>query len=149
MNKSHEFIFEPGVWLGEGKVRLSISDEELKYFTRWNREKSSADKTMNLSQEIEIKGLPDKMLHRFKFHPPADAEFKVELENEHFGKVLGMGFISPKKIAWEFRGSEGGVEGFEIYELQEDGSYFVHAEYVTKEDFRTLVQGKIWKKSST
>lgn len=148
MSKPHMFVFEPGTWLGEGKVRLSISEEDLKYFTRWQIEPAKEGKVMNLSQEIEIKGVPDKMVHRFKFHPPKDLEFKVELENEHFGKVSGQGLLLPKKIAWEFRGQEGGVEGFEVYELQEDGSYFVHAEYVTKEDFRTLVQGKIWKKST-
>jgi hypothetical protein len=47
-------------------------------------------------------------------------------------------------IAWEFRENDLNFEGFETYHLQEDGSYTMHAEYVTSDQFRTQIDGKLW-----
>ncbi len=63
------------------------------------------------------------------------------------GKVQGEGVISDKVIAWEFRMSDIGFEGIEIYEKQEDNTYSMHAEYATNDQFRTLIQGKVWKQN--
>lgn len=144
---SHKFIFEPGVWLGEGKVNLSISDEMLKFSTRWNVEDPKKPGSICTLQEVQIKGLEDVMKNKLTFSNFSEGEFCVHLENENIGKVKGFGIIKPKTIAWEFRSDDKEFEGFEVYELQEDGGYFMHAEYVTKDEFRTLIQGKIWKKS--
>lgn len=146
--KKHLFIFEPGIWLGEGKVKLSISDEELHFFTRWNVDKGKGSNKIPGTQEIEIKGIPDKMCNHFSFYNFGQKEFKIKLENQTVGEVIGEGIIRPESIAWEFRLNEIGFEGFEFYKLQEDGSYFMHAEYCTQEDLRTLIQGKIWKKTA-
>jgi hypothetical protein len=146
MNTHHKFLFEPGIWLGEGKVQLSVSEDDLQFFTRWNIGKQKEKGVIDSSQEIEIKGLQDKSKNLLIFTPLGDDEFKVELENENIGKVQGKGVIRPKLIAWEFRSLDKVFEGFEVYELLEDGSYFMHAEYINKEELRTQIQGKIWKK---
>jgi len=74
-------------------------------------------------------------------------KFKIELESEQINKSVGSGLIDEKTIAWEFRSSEG-MEGFEVYELQENGDYMFHAEYASLGQFRTIVDGRIWRKST-
>jgi hypothetical protein len=54
--------------------------------------------------------------------------------------------IDAKTIAWEFRNNEE-FQGFEVYELQENGDYMLHAEYSTSEDFRTIIDGRVWQKA--
>jgi hypothetical protein len=71
----------------------------------------------------------------------------MELENELLGKVKGAGVIDEKTIAWEFHGT-GGLEGFEVYELQDNGDYMMHAEYSSPDQFRTIIDGRIWKKNA-
>lgn len=144
--EKHAFIFEPGVWLGEGKVKLSISDEELKFFTKWEVKKENKTSKIPCAQSIEIVGLAEKMSNQFSFYQLGDKNFKIKLENQNIGEVIGEGIIKKDLIAWEFRVKEVGFEGFEFYKLQEDGSYFMHAEYCTQDDFRSVIQGKIWKK---
>jgi hypothetical protein len=148
MKKSDCFIFEPGTWLGEGKVRLSISDEELKFVTRWNVDKAKKTGRIASMQEVQITGISEIMNNQFLFYDFDAETFKIELENQTLGKIVGSGIYRPKLIAWEFRLNDVGFEGFEMYQLLEDGSYFMHAEYIAQEDFRTQIQGKIWKKAA-
>jgi len=54
--------------------------------------------------------------------------------------------MDEKTVAWEFSNKELGFEGFEIYELQEDGNYITRGEYVSIDQLRTIIEGKIWKK---
>jgi hypothetical protein len=39
-------------------------------------------------------------------------------------------------------------EGFEVYEKQENGDYFLHGEYGEPHLFRTIVEGLIWCKKT-
>ena len=71
----------------------------------------------------------------------------MELENELLGTVKGTGVIDENTIAWEFHGT-GGLEGFEVYELQDNGDYMMHAEYSSPDQFRTIIDGRIWKKNT-
>jgi hypothetical protein len=73
--------------------------------------------------------------------------FLITLENVLLGSVNGKGLVDEKMIAWEFRedGSGTGFEGYEVYELQNDGTYIMRAEYSTDDQMRTIVQGNIWK----
>jgi hypothetical protein len=80
----------------------------------------------------------------FDFTPKG---FSVEMDNVNIGKVLGTGIFDEKMIGWEFRDNDLNFEGYETYTLQVDGSYHVHAEYVTSDQFRTQIEGKIWKPS--
>ena len=38
-------------------------------------------------------------------------------------------------------------EGFETYHLQSDGSYLMHGEYVTTDQFRTQIEARIYPSS--
>lgn len=73
--------------------------------------------------------------------------FTVELVSEPLGKVLGKGVMDSKMIAWEFRGNPD-FEGFEVYELQDNLDYMMHAEYSSSELARTIIDGRIWKKTN-
>ena len=116
--------------------------------TRWSVDKAKKSGLIGSMQEVQITGIPDVMHNQFSFYDFVEDRFSVTLENATIGKVLGSGICRPKLIAWEFRNNDIGFEGFEMYELLEDGSYFMHAEYVSQEDFRSAIQGKIWKKSA-
>lgn len=142
---NHFFIFSPGSWIGEGKIRLNMVEEELGFYTRWNVTKNDADNRIECIQEIQVKGLSDIMLNQFSFFDIAPGHFNIELENQALGRITGKGLINDKVIAWEFRIPDIGFEGFEFYEKENEESYLMRAEYATRDQFRTLITGKVWK----
>lgn len=142
----HAFLFNSGVWLGQGTIQLNMVTEELAFFTRWNVENKDNSKKVTCEQEIQIKGFADMTRNRFIISNMEHGEFVIDLENQAVGKIQGKGLVNDKIIAWEFRISDIGFEGFELYERQEDQSYLLRAEYATTDQFRTLIQGRVWQK---
>ncbi|HRW58273.1 MAG TPA: hypothetical protein P5048_01495 [Chlamydiales bacterium] len=140
----HTFLFNPGIWLGEGKIILNMVEEKLVFYTKWQIDKSE-DKTSGI-QEIQIGGISENMRNELSFYDFTKSSFIVEMSNLNIGKVVGHGVIDDQLIAWEFRDNEMNFEGFETYKKQEDGSYLVHSEYVTSDQFRTQIEGRIWQK---
>lgn len=146
MKQKHPFLLESHNWLGEGKITLSMVEEELDFFTRWNLGARDPSGQIEASQEVQIKGLSDVMHNQFLLTDFTPTQFKVELENAALGVIHGKGIVKDNLIAWEFRDNELEFEGFEFYELQEDGTYLMRAEYATPDQYRTTIRGKIWKK---
>lgn len=143
---SHEFIFIPGRWVGGGKITFSSASEHIRFYTSWNIDKKT-NNTILLQQKVEMQPLQNVVNNSFLLYDFSGNKFKIELESEQINKSVGSGLIDEKTIAWEFRSSEG-VEGFEVYELQENGDYMFHAEYASLGQFRTIVDGRIWRKST-
>jgi hypothetical protein len=144
----HPFIITPSYWIGEGKISFSSSPDIMRFYTRWVIAEplgNGAGKMLG-TQDVEMHGGDDRIKNRFIFSHITSSSFQVELENELVGKVQGQGIIDPQKIAWEFRGYPN-FEGFEVYELQENGDYLFHAEYVSSDQFRSMIDGRIWEKS--
>jgi len=143
---THPFILKPGLWLGEGKIKLSMLEDELDFLTRWKVPQANKKGKINSIQEIQIKSIQETMRNQLAFFDFSKKNFNIELENQSFGKVIGKGLISEKIIGWEFRLNSLGFEGFEFYEATKDiKTYLMHAEYSTTDDFRTIIHGKIWK----
>lgn len=147
----HPFIFQPGIWIGEGKVTLSMMKEsELTFCTKWKIRETDDHGKIEALQEIEISGLADRMNNQFAFYDLTKKDFCIELENQALGVVVGQGILNPEKISWEFRLGHLGFEGFELYEKgEEPDTYFVHAEYMASDDFRTTIRGRIWKQQKS
>lgn len=144
----HHFILSLGYWYGEGKIQLNMIEEELLFQTAWNvLEKDSSGK-IHCIQEIQIDGLSENMKNELTFFGIESETFSVEMTNHNIEKVQGTGVIDKGMIAWEFRDNDLNFEGFEVYTLEKDGGYNMHAEYVTADQFRTKIIGRIWKKSS-
>jgi hypothetical protein len=144
--RSKDFIFTPGLWLGEGKISFSSSLEFLKFYTKWQIVEESSE-VMKAVQIIEIQGIEEQIVNMFMFKDITSTSFAVFLENNIVGKISGKGLLDEHLIAWEFRGQIA-FEGFEVYEQQENGDYFLHAEYGSPDQFRTIVEGLIWRKGS-
>ena len=144
----HQFLLTPSNWLGQGKIQLSMVSEELEFFTRWNASVLDGDGKIQCLQEIQVKGLSEMMHNEFFFYNFTNGEFTIDLDNQALGKVTGKGLITDKVIAWEFRVEEIGFEGFELYEKQDDKNYLVRAEYATSDQFRTLIQGRVWQQTT-
>jgi hypothetical protein len=142
----HAFLFNSGVWLGQGTIQLNMVAEELAFFTRWSIEGKDNSNKIACEQEIQIKGLADMVRNQFSISNIEHGEFIINLENQAVGKIQGKGLINDRIIAWEFRVDDIGFEGFELYEKQEDHSYLLRAEYATIDQFRTLIQGRVWQK---
>jgi hypothetical protein len=142
----HDFIFLPGNWIGEGKVAFSASPETLHFYTKWVIEKGNGQE-ISASQIVEIQGNDPPMHNAFVFSDINPKNFSLSLDNDILGSVKGTGVIDDKTIAWEFHGHTG-LEGFEVYELQDNGDYMFHAEYTSPDQFRTIIDGRIWKKST-
>jgi hypothetical protein len=142
----HEFIFQPGQWVGEGRISFSSSPEHLHFYTKWSV-LPLAGKEISCEQRVETQGSDNLVLNDFRIFDATPSAFLIELKNEHVGQVVGQGVIDAKTIAWEFRGNHL-IEGFEVYELQDNGDYMVHAEYSSTDQFRTIIDGRIWKKST-
>jgi hypothetical protein len=143
MNK-HDFIFQEGIWIGEGKVSFSTSPEHIHFYTKWVIKKNEKNE-INCQQQVEMRGGGDSVFNHFTFSDMKDLTFAVALENDILGIATGKGLIDEKKIAWEFR-EHSDFEGFEVYELQENGDYLLHAEYVSTDQHRTTIDGRVWKK---
>lgn len=141
---ANDFIFLAGNWLGEGKITLSHSNDFIKFYTKWQitEEKNKMNKAL---QTVEMQGIKDQIINQFSFQLVTEKKIIVTLENQLVGKIQGTGLRDSSLIAWEFRQPH--FEGFESYELQENGDYFFHAEYGAADQFRTLIEGLIWRKS--
>lgn len=144
MKFKHFFIFEPKAWIGEGVITLNMVEERLNFFTKWSvKESDFAGKIVSV-QELQISGISENMRNELTFFDFTDDKFTVEMENLNIGRVVGKGVFDEKMIAWEFRDNDLSFEGYETYHIQKDGNYLMHAEYVTSDQFRTQIDGKLW-----
>jgi hypothetical protein len=140
------FLFEPGTWLGEGKISFSITTEELRFFTRWTVSETEEEGTYLWTQRVEMAQDGEKIENHFAFTPLKEGIFSVKLENEFIGKAIGKGVFDENKVAWEVTSPES-FQGFESYIKKEAGRFAFHAEYIAPDNFRTIINGEIWKKS--
>ena len=145
MSKKHDFILNPNNWIGEGTITLNMVEEELAFYTKWQVQTPDFAGKIVSSQELQITGIAENMRNELTFYDFTDKNFTVEMENSNIGRVVGNGVYDDKLIAWEFRSHELNFEGFESYYLQPDGSYLMHVEYVTSDQFRTQIEGRLWK----
>lgn len=141
-----EFIFSTGLWLGEGKITFSSSNEFIKFYTRWQITEESSG-IIRAVQVVEMQGIDEQMVNTFTFKDIHPESFSLSLENKIVGMIAGSGLRDTDLIAWEFRG-QAAFEGFEVYERQDNGDYFLHAEYGAPDQFRTIIEGLIWRKGS-
>lgn len=143
---SHRFLFSNTKWIGEGKITFSASPDHIRFYTRWTFQPHDDPGFFSWLQEVEMHGAEEKVENSFNVTPLTDTTFSISLENEIIGKALGKGIISPTKIAWEIKNSET-FQGFEVYEIQENGDYMLHAEYAAQDNFRTIIDARIWEKN--
>lgn len=143
---THQFIFQPGQWIGEGRVTFSASPERLRFYTKWDIH-GAVKGIIKGKQVVEMEGGDEHLFNHFIFSEVQPESFQIELTSDLLGTVRGKGIIEPKTIAWEFRGNPE-FEGFEVYEIQENGDYMLHAEYCSSDQFRTIIDGRVWKKSN-
>jgi hypothetical protein len=142
--EKHHFILKPSYWKGEGKIVLNMVEEVLSFTTQWKiSEPDSLGKILAI-QQIQISGISDIMHNELTFYNFNKKNFAVDMENPNLGQIVGNGLIDDKLLAWEFRNNEMNFEGMETYVLQPDGSYQIHIEYVTADQFRTQIDGRIW-----
>ncbi len=144
----HQFIFSPGIWIGEGKITFSTSPETIQFYTKWVVEKYDEKKGYFCEQQVEMQGVEESVFNRIIFSHVTPQSFEITLENDLVGTVSGKGLVDPKTIAWEYRVPGRDFEGFEVYELQDNGDYMLHAEYSSPDQYRTIIDGRIWKKST-
>lgn len=140
----HAFLHTPGYWVGEGKISLNMVEEQLLFVMNWNISSRDFSGKIEGVQDIKIQGLSDQMRNEMSFYDFHNDKFSVDMENENVGRVVGTGVFDEKVIAWEFRDNDMSFEGFETYHIQSDGSYLMQAEYITNEQLRTQIEGRIW-----
>lgn len=145
---NHEFIFKPRVWLGQGKISVHMVTEKISFYSRWMVDMPEEKHELTAVQEIEMENVSEKMKNQFTFYDIRNEKFSLFLENPIIGKVIGNGLFDEKVIAWEFRDVGAGLEGYEVYELQQDGHYRMRAEYSSQEKEHTFIEGDIWPKIS-
>ena len=140
------FLFQAGVWIGEGQMTFAGSPDCVVFYTKWTINQES-NQTISCRQEVELCGGGENVLNFFTLTAIKEKSFEITVESEALGKATGKGIIDERKIAWEFK-EHPDFEGFELYDLQENGEYKVHAEYISPDQHRTIVDGRIWKKST-
>jgi len=140
----HEFLFSPGRWIGGGKITFSTSSDLVRFYTSWMIE-GIEDSTIRCQQRVEMQALEELINNKFLIYDIHEGKFQMNLENDLIRNACGSGVVDEKTIAWEFRAT-GGIEGFEVYELQNNGDYLMHAEYSSTKQFRTIIDGRIWRK---
>lgn len=140
----HPFIFNPGNWIGEGKITLNMVEDQLKFNTSWGVENRDFAGKITCGQNIQIEGLAENMRNDLTFFDVGSKTFSVEMENPNIGRIVGTGVYDDKTIGWEFRNNDMEFEGYETYTLQDDGSYMMRGEYITSDQFRTMIEARIW-----
>ncbi len=138
----HLFLISPGNWLGEGTVRFSESEEVLKFYSRWAV--AHGEDSIECTQTVEMEGGGDHVTNHLSLTDVDQRQFHIDLENAMLGELEGKGLIDERTLAWEFRDTDHGFEGYEIYERQEDDRYHLKAEYVSSDGTRTYIEGKLW-----
>lgn len=145
MYKNH-FLLQPATWIGEGKIVFAGAKDPTKFFTRWFLISSSPGE-MRWQQEVELHGLHQTNRNEFTIYDIQETHFKMILENESMGRVNGKGIMDEKTVAWELRDVPG-YEGYEVYELQKNGEYAFRAEYISIDQLRSQIDGRICKKEA-
>lgn len=143
MTKKH-FLFSPGIWIGEGSITFSDAAEKLKFYTRWKIEERESG-NVHGEQHVEIQGGSDRIQNQYEISGHKDDKFSITLRNELVSMVEGSGVLDGDKIAWEFRGHPN-FEGYEVYQLKSEDEYDFRAEYVSPDQLRSVIVGRIWKK---
>ena len=143
---THSFLLSAGTWLGTGTIGFTGADEQLTFYARWVV--AHGEGIIQCTQTVEIEGGGDHVLNGLTFMGMDQDEFKVILENATLGKVEGKGLIDKTSIAWEFEDLEQGFEGFEVYEQEDEEHYVMRAEYLSLDQARTKITGKLWKEGS-
>ncbi len=144
----HSFIFSPGLWSGEGKIILSMVEEELIFNTNWSVQTRDFVGKIQCFQDIQIQGMSEGLRNELSFFDFQNKQFVVEMENPNIGRIVGKGLYDDNLIGWEFRNNDSSFEGFETYHLQPDGSYLMKGEYVTSDQFRTQIEARLWLSST-
>lgn len=139
----HEFIFMPGEWLGFGKLTLAVSPEQLRFYTKWSVTKPHEGLIL-CEQQIETEGVPEVLVNTLRITLLTPQTFDIELKNDSIGQIIGKGKMDPENIMWRFDTES--FKGLEIYTLQENKQYIMHAEYIYEGQLQTKVDGRIWKK---
>jgi hypothetical protein len=142
--KSH-FLFTPGEWLGTGQVSFSMSPDVLQFRTKWAIFQDEPT-LYRCTQTVEIVG-GDRIINVFEVVPHDSRSFDIILENEVLGTFLGTGVTEERLVAWEFR-QKGTFEGYEVYKKVDDSEYSMHAEYLSSDDTRTTIRGRLWKRAA-
>ena len=117
--------------------------EELFFNTNWGVQGHDFASKIVCTQDIQIHGLSENMKNELTFFDIGEDTFSVDMQNHNVGRIVGTGVYDEQRIAWEFRNNDMDFEGFETYTLQPDGSYHMHGEYVTTDQFRTKIEAKI------
>lgn len=139
----HRFLFEAGNWQGEGTIRFSLTENALSYHTFWHVH-GLQDNVILATQRVQIVGSDEEVVNRLRVSEIGTEKFLMGLENPVLGAAMGTGLVDQQRVAWEFRGKQASFEGFEIYEKDPSG-YLVKAEYASKDDSRTMIEGRLWR----
>jgi hypothetical protein len=138
----HSFIFTPGNWNGKGTITFSMAEDELAFQMHWKVKPMENDR-IQFTQLIQVEGFPDSMLNTFCIFELKSDSFVIELENQIIGIVRGTGLRNDQHLAWEFKNRKQAFEGYEIYEIQENGDYRMCAEFTAGTGLYTHVKGVI------
>lgn len=141
---THAFILTPGFWNGQGKVSFSTSPDVIHFFTQWEVQALEGG-VIRATQKVEMQGAEETLVNAFRFSQLTPTTFVVELNNELLGTVHGTGIIDETQFGWEFRGHPT-FEGFEVYRKDEKADYHIHAEYASPDQYRTIIDGRLWRR---
>ena len=139
------FLFQPGEWLGTGQVSFSMSPDVLHFRTKWVVVEEEPT-VFRCTQTVEIVG-GDRIINEFQVTKSQAREFEITLENELLGTFSGTGIADSEQVAWEFR-EKGTFEGFEVYRVTDLSEYSMNAEYISADQMRTMIRGRIWKRTT-
>lgn len=137
------FIFNPGCWLGKGKIAIQGAAGTLDFYTRWVVSQGKGE-AFSAVQTVEMVGVEEHVTTSYVFTDITETTFAVFLDNKSIGQVVGKGVFSASSVAWEFHSPL--LEGYESYDLLNDDTYVMRAEYSSTHQYRTRIEGTLWRK---
>lgn len=128
---SHLFLFQPGMWEGQGIIQVTGVSDALKFYTWWTIDVEADGQSICATQKVEIKASNHMLTNFFKVSLISANAFKMLLHNAYLQESEGIGHVDASAVMWKFDRPEQQIQGFEICHLQPDGSYQCQAEFTT------------------
>ncbi|MBA3957277.1 MAG: hypothetical protein H0X51_02620 [Parachlamydiaceae bacterium] len=152
MISRHHFLFTSGEWLGVGKLTFLMSPTAIRIYMKWIVS-PMVDNVILCDQHIQAEGADIEIVNHLKITVTSTTTFDITLKSETTGEVQGKGVIENHCIKWAFEkmaldAITEGFKGEEVYRLQENGEYYLHGQYVTGQDYGTVVDGRLWEKAT-
>lgn len=139
------FFDETKQWRGEGTLTVSDLEQPIQILISLDLvETSSHFGSLSYEHSLIFQGMNEVVENTYVLHSFEKGKFQIEISNQAWGKILGVGIFTDRFFGFEIGSHENQFQGYEYYQKTEEGFWSVEGEYVSNGDMRSQVKGFIY-----